>query len=407
MPPSRATFLPAVLFACALLPDLASAAQGPEPLQVSGEVGFRVEYIANEAFAQTAEVAADDHRLRARVRARVGVGQRLGSGWTAELRLSTGAPDFPATGWTTLSTDFRKQAVQLDRALLRFERGWVTLRGGIGPTPVPSPTELVWDPDVQPAGLSQSLRLGESGLVLAAGQLSLRELRTSRAGLERGAFLFVHGLTHTGQAGPVRLGWGVSHHLYTRPDALALAIQQGELDREFRTNRLDPLGPTVADPRGGAPLLASYFSGFNVLGAHLQAELEQLPLSLTVEGALNLAARRAPELGAGFSTRQGRAVGGWLRYGRAEAPWAVRGAVGLFLIEADAVLAVYNGDDLQQTNVRSVPLELTVRLPGTARLVLDAYLQHKLDPALAGPGGATHPQNALKVRARTSLLASF
>jgi hypothetical protein len=78
-----------------------------------------------------------------------------------------------------------------------------------------------------------------------------------------------------------------------------------------------------------------------------------------------------------------------------------------FYIEADAVLATYNSDDLQQTNVRSVPLEFQVLLPGRTRLVWDTYLQRKLNPALASNGGVVHPENALKVRSRISAVASF
>jgi hypothetical protein len=85
--------------------------------------------------------------------------------------------------------------------------------------------------------------------------------------------------------------------------------------------------------------------------------------------------------------------------------WAV--GVGAFHIEADAVIAAFNSDDLQQTNVRSIPVELQFKLPNEVMLIWDTYFQRKLDTALASSGGVVHAENATKVRSRLTARVRF
>lgn len=85
----------------------------------------------------------------------------------------------------------------------------------------------------------------------------------------------------------------------------------------------------------------------------------------------------------------------------------LRLGAGFFHIEADSVVAVYNSDDLQQTNVNSIPVELQLRLPGGVKVVWDTYIQEKVDTDLASNGGVVHGENATKVRTRLSVLGSF
>lgn len=68
---------------------------------------------------------------------------------------------------------------------------------------------------------------------------------------------------------------------------------------------------------------------------------------------------------------------------------------------------MYNSDDLQQTNVNSVPVMARLALPGGAGLVWDTYVQSKINSNLASNGGVIHNENAIKVRTRLTVHASF
>ncbi len=71
------------------------------------------------------------------------------------------------------------------------------------------------------------------------------------------------------------------------------------------------------------------------------------------------------------------------------------------------VVAAFNSDDIQQTNVNTVPIWVRLRLPGGADLIWDTYIQSKVDVNLASNGGIVHDENATKVRTRSTVQARF
>jgi hypothetical protein len=408
-PGRLATGTLAVLFLPGLLNAQAPASEQAIPgMRLTAELGTRAEYIANENFAESDAVSADDHRFRLRLRFRLAGVIPLSDVLEAGVRLSTGEPAFPTSAWVT-PADFRRLPIQIDRAYLGFRvADRAVMRAGAHPSPLFTPTELVWDGDVQPVGLSQTVHFFRSSLTLAAGQYAIRETRSARESNAQSAYLLAHGISYTLAAAQASTTMGVAQYYFHNADVLARSMQVGELDGEFRTNRYHPHGRTVPDPRNPAQRLpADYFSGYNIVNGGIRLDGVRAPLSLAADVALNLGGNRNPALGEPFRRRENVAAGGMLRHGRLRQPGDRSVGVGYFYIEADAVLATYNSDDLQQTNVRSVPLEFQVLLPGRTRLVWDTYLQRKLNPALASNGGVVHPENALKVRSRISAVASF
>lgn len=396
-------------------PAPAAAAPTPDParperrLVFSGELGARLEYIANDAFAESDARVDDDERFRQRFRLRLGADyqatRRIGLGF----RLSTGDPRFPPSAFISLSNDFKRQPISLDRAFVSVRAGRADLRAGIMAMPVFTATQVLWDADVQPAGLSELVPLGSSGFTLAAGQFWLREARSDQPDDQQGSLLFAQSLSY-GREGPKRR-WsaGAAYWHYNRPNPLARALQTGELDPGLKTNRFDPEGSTIPDPaRPGSTLPVDYFSDYSLLSGALRFEQRsKRPLVLSAEAVVNLGARSDPSLGTQYAKSQGRAFAILLQWGSDRKPWDVRLGAGYAHIEADAVMAVYNSDELQQTNVRSVPLEALLTLPGGPRLLLDAFVQKKLDVALPGPGGIVSPENATKVRVRINFMVPF
>lgn len=378
-------------------------------LKFGGEIGFRSEYIANENFAETDAVRKDDNRLRWRARVRLGADYQLAQTVALGLRLSTGDNTYPSSGWSSFSDDFRRDLIQIDRAFLNWQAlESLQLRFGIQANPLFAPTELLWDSDVQPAGFGEVLTVGKTGLVISAGQFMLREVRSSKAENEEKSFLLAQGVSYTPPIDGVKATAGVAFYYFNNPDAIARGIQTGELDSDFKTNRFDPGGRTIPDPKDASKtILVAYLSGFRVLDFGLKLDLKAIPLSVAADVAINLGARSKDSLSAPYSAKQNIAAGGMLRYGRSKAPWDWTVGAGFFHIQADSVVAVYNSDDLQQTNVNTIPVELQLRVPGGARLVWDTYIQKKIDTGLPSNGGVVHAENAAKIRTRLSLLGSF
>jgi hypothetical protein len=408
-PGSTLSFLFTLVAVLLAVPGAAGAqatAPAAPTIRLSGDVATRAEYVANENFAETDEVRADDHRFRVRNRVRLSGVVPLTERIEAGLRVSTGDPAYPPSAWVTPS-EFRRMPIQIDRAYLSARvTDAVTLRVGTHANPLFTPTELVWDSDVQPSGLAQVLRPFGQRLTVTAGQFAIRETRSVRDANAQSAYLFAQGVTYALPVGGATAVVGVSNYYFHNPDVVARSLQLGELDGEFRTNRFDPRGRTAPDPRGGT-LPIDYFSGYNILNGGVRAELAALPLSIGADVAVNLAARREADLGPRFDSRENLGFGAMVRYGALRQPGDRSFGIGYFHIETDAVLAVFNSDDLQQTNIRSVPIELQLVLPGRVRLVWDSYLQRKLDTMHASNGGVFHGENALKVRSRISASASF
>jgi hypothetical protein len=375
-------------------------------IDITGDIGTRAEFIRNENFAESDLTRSDDHRFRSRLRLRLGGRVDLGEGFEAQLRLSTGSPSYPTSAWTT-PLDFRRHPVQVDRAFIaaRFAP-WLHVQLGAGPNQLFTPTELVWDSDVQPAGVATRLSAGR--WTLAAGQYVLREARSVQADNEQGAYLLAHGLTYSLPTPVFRATVGVAEYRFVNPHVLARSLQLGELDADFRTNRFDPRGRVAPDPRNPvATVPVDFFSGFQILNVGFRADFHELPVSFSADLALNRAANRDPSLGAAFAERQRLGYGAMVRFGKSRDPWDWTVGAGLFRIEADAVLAILNSDDLQQTNVRTVPLDLQLVLPGAVRLTWDSYLQRKLNVNLPSNGGIVHDEDALKVRTRLTASVSF
>lgn len=395
------------------------AAQAPSPaaqpapeaprLKLSGEVAFRAEYIANELFAESDAFRSDDSRFRERVRLRVGGDFQATKTLTLSFRLSTGDPAFPPSAVVSFGNEMRRLPIQIDRAFVGVKPGGgLELRFGIQPNPIFTPAEMTWDNDVQPAGTSQTWQIGHRGFALSAGQFVLREIRSLRPSNEEGSLLFAEGLTYarTGERGKVTAG--VSHYYYNNPDSVALALQTGELAADLKTNRYDPLGRTSPSPSdSGKRVPIDFFSGFSILESGFRLEQPKRKLSLVGEVAWNLEARHNPSLGAAYRDRKNLAFLLMFRYGRVDKPWDFLAGVGYSEIPSDAILAVYNSDDLQQTNVRCVPVDLQLRLPGPMRLVWDTHFQKKLDPAAPTTSGIVSPENAMRIRTRITLIAAF
>lgn len=357
---------------------------------IIGEVGVRMEYMYNERFAENDSTANDDHRFRERVRLRAGAEYKPVKWFTAGFRLSTGQSTYPASGWSSFSDNFARDPIAVDRVYINFNVSKFRLQMGANANAMFHPTEMVWDVDVQPSGFAQVYQGDRLGVTL--GQYMLGEIRDLNDPRLSGSFLVASGLNYAFLPDH-NLRLGLFNYYYNKPNAIALTIDRGNLDGDFRTNRLDPNDQT------------KFFSDFNTLG--LSWDYHKSKWRFVGEFAVNMAAKKDRSLDGAYNKRENIAIGALLRYGLLKKPgdWSIE--AGYFHIESDAVLAAFNSDDYQQTNVRSVPIWFRILLPGNVVMVWDTYFQKRINTAHFLSGGVQHDENALKIRSRITMQIGF
>ncbi|MDE2489667.1 MAG: putative porin [Elusimicrobia bacterium] len=166
----------AALAAAAIVPAGRASAQSADKLQLSdyvqsaklsGDIRLR-----HDAQLGT---AGRGSRNRERFRARLGL-TATGEGVTAILRLASGTGSQTSANQTE-QNQFSQKGIYIDLAEVRYAAGdALTLEGGRMNNPFWSGWEssLVWDPDLNPEGYAQELKL-PYGLFARAGQFPINE----------------------------------------------------------------------------------------------------------------------------------------------------------------------------------------------------------------------------------------
>lgn len=147
----------------ALLVGIPPQIAGQEPtkeldtgVRFSGDLRIRLEETDGDGPGN----ALFDSRRRMTLRFRAGFTKTVNEHISLGARLVTGDPGDPNTADVTLGDFVDDLAVSLDRAYLRMFRGNFSATGGKIPNPFRR-TDLVWDGDVNPEGLSARFSLPE------------------------------------------------------------------------------------------------------------------------------------------------------------------------------------------------------------------------------------------------------
>jgi Putative porin len=335
-------------------------------LAVSGDVRLRYESNFGDRDARS--------RDRGVVRARLRGSYALSSWLTAGAQLTTGDPDDPNSSDATLSNFDDDLDISLDQVWLRGRWGRFELQGGKISQPFVR-TDMVWDGDVYPEGVSasfsfpaaKSLTLKTSGLYFIIDE-SIGGPDSRMIGGQ--ATLFY------GDTSP--FGGSVSVAYY---DYSLKSLAGGDLG-DFRTNRF-------ADGR--------YISDFNLVDVIASAEWSGLgpgwPIRITGDYVRNLGAER-DHVGLSLLTAIGRTSekGDW-RFGYSYAR-----------VGTDAVLAAFSEDNTTiATNViqHNLSIDYVVR----PRLILNGTY-YRFRPKNAIDAGVNDPDDWLN-RVRINLVAEF
>jgi hypothetical protein len=319
-------------------PGVPPAAQ-PGRLRLSGDLRLRFESNFSGSGARDRDRAV----LRARLRASYALTDWLSLGG----ELATGDPDDPNSTDVTLSNFDDDLQVSLDQAYARIARGGLTLVGGKVPQPFVR-TELVWDGDVNPQGVSASYRVPLAGgaALKATGLYFIVD--ESAAGPDSDMIGVQLGL-ESAAAAPVRFELAAAYYGY------ALRNVAGADNGDVRSNLLRPDGGFLSDFK--------LIDGVGAVSYHGLGP--RWPVRLVGNYVKNLGAASGRDTGFGVDLVAGRGTRrGDLRFG-----------YGYAQTDVDAVLAAFSHDN---TDIPTNYLQHSLVLEFLPRdnLILNATLYH-------------------------------
>lgn len=349
-PPAPANS-PAAVSGTAPTPVAVAAASSPTPskLQLSGDVRLRYESNFGDNDARN----RDRGVLRARLRAAYAVNKWL----TIGGQLATGDPDDPNSTDITLSNFDDDLQVSLDQVYARATFGNLQLHGGKMPQPFVR-TDLVWDSDVSPEGLSAAYKvpLGHGASLKATG---------------------LYFLVDESVAGPDSSMIGGQLGFETA----AAAQWKFELAAAYYDYSLRSVaGGDAGDFRSNLFANGRYLSDFNMLdiigAVTWQGMSENWPVRLVGDYVKNFGAVTSQDTGYGVDLLVGRASrkGDW-RFG-----------YGYAVAETDAVLAAFSHDNTNiATNYMQHSLSADYMLSPNVMLNAVFYHYKPKSPVNAGP----------------------
>ncbi|MBV6416758.1 MAG: hypothetical protein CMLOHMNK_01373 [Steroidobacteraceae bacterium] len=300
----------------------ATAAAAKPRLAVSGDLRIRSQ----------GDYASDtpDH-LSGQVRGRLGVTYTANDVVSIGARLVTGNPDDPNSTDVQLSNFDDDFDVSLDQAYVQFNLGDLKLYGGKMPQPFVR-TELVWDGDVNPQGVSAVYRhaLSDGSAFRANGLFFIIDERAVAADSTMLGAQFGY---DTRTLGKWKLDASVAYYDYK------LGSVAGADSGDLRSNLLNPDGTYRSD----------FELGDVIIGATWNGAGERWPLRIVGDFVRNFGAATDADTGYGADFTIGRAskVHDW------------RVTYGYSIAETDAVLAAFSHDNIALgTNYRLHALTL-------------------------------------------------
>ncbi len=119
---------------------------------------LRVRYQYDDRQAQVAAPNHVDQRSRWRYRLRLGADVALGENWFAGFQLQTGQN--ADSGNQTFSNGFDNDGIFISKAFMGWKNDWASVVIGKQKNPFYT-TDMVWDPDINPAGVVETISLNK------------------------------------------------------------------------------------------------------------------------------------------------------------------------------------------------------------------------------------------------------
>jgi hypothetical protein len=228
-----------------------------------GDIRVRHEGFYNIAHKHTDVVTA---RNRERFRARLGVKVAFSDELSGTIRLATGNIDDPISTNETLTGAFNRKHINLDWAFLTFapgasfgiRPGALSIVAGKFPNPIFRVGEMVFDDDLSPEGVSETVSL-LSKPIGALDQVRLHALQWTFAEVSNNQDGWMVG----GQVNPVlhlgttQIEAGIGQYWWLNSDLIAQSFATNSTIKGSNTNLL------VTEVVAGKPVVTGYLSTFN------------------------------------------------------------------------------------------------------------------------------------------------
>lgn len=340
----------------------------PSRLKVSGDLRLRTQgdYSDNDA----------RNRRSAQVRGRLGATYAISDLVTIGARIATGDPDDPNSTDVQLSNWDDDLQVSLDQAYVQLNFDNLKVYGGKIPQPF-TRTELVWDGDVNPQGVSAVYKLPlKNGSAFRANGLFF--LVDEQAAGPESTMLGAQLGYDTAALGAWKLDFSGAYYHYN------LGSVAGADSGDFRYNLRLPDGSYRSDFHLADVIAGATYTGFG----------ERWPLRIVGDYVKNLGAATNADTGYGLDFLVGKTskVGDW-RFG-----------YGYAVAETDAVLAAFSQDNTGiGSNYRQHMLSVDY-VPSPNTVISATWAHYK--PYNAVDAGSNDPTDWLD-RVRLAFLVNF
>jgi hypothetical protein len=317
-------------------------------------------------------------RNRERIRWRFGAKYAYSDELSATFRLASGDPNDPISTNETLTGDFSRKHVNLDWAYLTVAPGktfgWrpgvFTINAGKFPNPMFRVGEMVFDDDLSPEGLNETVQLlGEPCGPLDQVKIHAQQWTLNEDSNGPDAWMFGGQINPQMHFGDVALEAGVGQYWWKDADLIAQAANTNSVIKQFTTNRV------ILDSDGD---IEAFESGYNTTNLNIAATIANvaggtMPLKIFGDYIYNWEAEHSDANGAmgGFRLGNPKEQGDW--------------AASLLYeyLQRDATLGTFawsdfgNGGTNEQGPVVAFDYQLFKPLTLTAR----SYFTKFIDPA--------------------------
>jgi len=343
-----------------------------------GDIRYRHEGFYNQQINEKSDSVVHA-RNRERIRWRFGAKYTYSDELSATFRLASGDPNDPISTNETLTGDFTRKHVNLDWAYMTVAPGktfgWrpgvFTINAGKFPNPMFRVGEMVFDDDLSPEGLNETVQLlGEPCGPLDQVKIHAQQWTLNEVSNGEDAWMFGGQINPLMHFGDVQLEGGIGQYWWRDADLIAQAANTNSVIKQFTTNRviLASDGKTID----------GFQSGFNTTNLNAAATIPNvaggtMPLKIFGDYIYNWDAAN--------TSRQG--VQGGFRLGnpKEQGDWAA--SLLYEYLETDATISTFawsdfgNGATNEQGPVVAFDYQLFKPLTLTAR----SYFTKFIDPA--------------------------
>ena len=305
-----------------------------------------------------------ESRFREVVRFRAGLNSQINDKINFGVRVATGSPDDPNTADVTLGNFVDDLAISLDQVYLEYYSNGLLVSGGKIKNPFMS-TDLVWDGDVNPQGVSASYSVPSQGNVAAK-------------------VIGLYSIVDEATIYPDSYMWGgqVQLALTASPD-LGITLAGGFYDYTIKNLSHADAGDTrsnyLTTVSNGGSVQSMYLSDFNLIDiigmVDYRGFSEKYPLRVRANFVKNNGAEVDEDSGYMLD----------LFLGRASVRNNLRFQYGYAKLETDAVLAAFSNDNTTLASnyeQHTVSVDYVVLDNTTLNLTWYYFRRNKVDPAL-------------------------